>query len=101
MRGRRADSLERSLLLGKTVEERGKDQRRRGWQRIKWLDSITNPMASQVVQLVKILPAQCRRQRCGFNPLVGNIPWRMRWQLNPVFLPEKSNGQRSLASYSP
>ena len=34
---RRTDSLDKTLMLGK-VE--GKS--RRGWQRIKWLDSITN-----------------------------------------------------------
>ena len=33
----RADSLEKTLMLGKT-----EGKRIRGWQRIKWLDSITN-----------------------------------------------------------
>ena len=28
-------------------------------------------------------------------------PWRRKWQPTPVFLPEKSQGQRSLAGYSP
>ena len=40
---------------------------------------------------------QCRRR--GFHPLVGKIPWRRKWQPTPVFLPEISQGQRSLASY--
>ena len=31
----------------------------------------------------------------------GQIPWRRKWQLTPVFLPEKSHGERSLAGYSP
>ena len=35
-----------------------------------------------------------------FNPWVGKIPWRRKWQLTPVFLPEKCHGQRSLAGYS-
>ena len=35
----RADSLEKSLMLGK-IEGR----RRRGWQRMRWLDSITDSM---------------------------------------------------------
>ena len=34
-------------------------------------------------------------------PQVGKIPWRRKWQPTPVFLPGKSNGQRSLAGYSP
>ena len=29
------------------------------------------------------------------------IPWRRKWKPTPVFLPEKSHGQRSLAGYSP
>ena len=39
--------------------------------------------------------------RHRFDPWVGNIPWRRKWQPTPVFLPGKSHGQRSLASYSP
>ena len=42
---------------------------------------------------------QCRRR--GFDPWVGKIPWRRKWQPTPVFLPGKSHGQRSLAGYSP
>ena len=30
-----------------------------------------------------------------------NQHWRSKWQPTPVFLPEKSHGQRSLAGYSP
>ena len=45
---------------------------------------------------------QCRRhKRHGFDPWVGKILWRRRWQLTPVFLPGESHGQRSLAGYSP
>ena len=36
---RRADSLEQTLMLGK-IEGR----RRRGWQRMRWLDGITDSM---------------------------------------------------------
>ena len=28
-------------------------------------------------------------------------PWRRKWQSTPVFLPEESHGQKSLAGYSP
>ena len=34
---RRTDSLEETLMLG-----RMEDKRRRGWQRMRWLDSITD-----------------------------------------------------------
>ena len=42
-----------------------------------------------------------RHKRRGFNPWVGKIPWRRKWQPTPVFLSEKFHGQRSLAGYSP
>ena len=29
------------------------------------------------------------------------VPWRREWQPTPLFLPGKSHGRRSLASYSP
>ena len=38
---RRTDSLEKTLMLGK-IE--GKGRRRRGQQRMRWLDGITNSM---------------------------------------------------------
>ena len=45
---------------------------------------------------------QCRRhRRWGFDPCMGKIPWRRKWQPTPVFLPRKSLGQRSLVGYSP
>ena len=45
---------------------------------------------------------QCERnKRHGFNPWVGKIPWRRKWQPTPVFLPGESHGQRSLAGYRP
>ena len=37
----------------------------------------------------------------GFNPQVGKISWRRKWQPTPVFLPGKSHGRRNLVGYSP
>ena len=42
---------------------------------------------------------QCRRHR--FHPWIRKISWRREWQPTPVFLPGKSQGQRSLTGYSP
>ena len=47
----------------------------------------------------KSICLQCRRP--GFNPCVGKILWRKKWQLTPVFLPGKSHGWRSLVGYNP
>ena len=39
---------------------------------------------------------QCWKQKRGiFDPRAGKIPWRRKWQPTPVFLPGKSQGQRS------
>ena len=42
-----------------------------------------------------------KHKRLGFSPWVRKIPWERKWKSTPVFLPGKSHGQRSLASYSP
>ena len=47
---RRADSLEKTLRLGKI-----EGKRRRGWQRMKWLDSITGLMDINLSQLQEIV----------------------------------------------
>ena len=49
--------------------------------------------------MVKESGCQCRIH--GFDPWVGKISWRRKWQPPPVFLPGKSHGQMILAGYSP
>ena len=46
-------------------------------------------------------PSTCQRRRSKFNPWVGQIPWRRKWQPPPIFLLGQSHGQTSLAGYSP
>ena len=45
---------------------------------------------------------ECRRhKRHRFNPWVGKIPWKRKWQPTPVFLPGEFHGQGNLVGYSP
>ena len=46
----RANSLEKTLILGRT-----EGKRRRGWQRMRWLDSIINSMNMSVSKLREIV----------------------------------------------
>ena len=46
----RADSLEKTLMLGK-IEGR----RRKAWQRVRWLDSITDSTDMNLIKLQEIV----------------------------------------------
>jgi len=56
-----------------------------------------------VALVVKNLPANAgdTETRWGFDSWVRKIPWRRKMQPSPVFLPEKSHEQMSLAGFSP
>ena len=62
-----------------------------------FLIEVSFPRGSEV----KNLPAvqkNCRKH--NFDPWVGQIPWRRKWQPTPVFLSVKFHEQRSLVGYS-
>ena len=47
---RRANSLEKTVMLRKT-----EDKKRRGWQRMRWFDNITNSMEVNMSKLQEIV----------------------------------------------
>ena len=80
----RADSFEKSLILGKI-----EGKRRRGWQRMRWLDSITDSLdmnLSKLQEVVKDRGAWCAAVHGVTKNQTHLNAWTAIWYTAPLYL---------------
>ena len=71
---RRTDSLEKTLMLGKIEGGSG-----RGWQRMRWLDGITDPIDMSLSKLKLEFVIDREAWHAAFHGVAKNWTWLRDW----------------------
>ena len=90
---RRTDSLEKTLMLGEI-----EGMRRRGWQKIRWLDGMTNSMDMGLGRLWElVMDMEAWLQYMGSQRVGHDWVIEPNWtELNPTLLKMELNNYRQM-----